>query len=444
MTLQISDDVKNGLIKQFIERVDKVKNDPRAEQIIFEQTSPDNDQLLGIIYFILAQDTDIEKKQEDTKFSVFGGWFASIFKELRRSNRLFFSEFCLEVERKIVETRKRSFKEYIVVFPLNFKSSDNYSFTLDGFTFDVMPFEEFESNFSFLKMHPKFDGGLKSIYDPKFSYFAATIKAKDRWYAEKYARRRLQAAIGLLIFSDNVVRNGRGIGVKRDVTVFGRLQRLSNLVWGSSLTFEDGNLVNFVPDVQKDQRIFERFDEEILNNFFTNVKRINDIQSEEIVHILFDALKPYYEAFLWSGPTYSFFKYWHCIEFCMLKDELTEKDMTTRLKEFVKLKRLFSSRDKDLPTKIDIFYLKRNDFVHESKEEFTQFDRNDAKAISELLIDFLLMHGSKFSGRVALKTFLNYILKSDSALLKKRTGASKDKKEIIDFILELRKDPVIS
>jgi len=72
MTLQISDEVKNGLIKQFIERVEKVKN-PRAEQIIFEQTSPDNDQLLGIIYFILAQETDIEKKQEDLKFSVFGG-----------------------------------------------------------------------------------------------------------------------------------------------------------------------------------------------------------------------------------------------------------------------------------------------------------------------------------------------------------------------------------
>ena len=72
MTLQISDEVKNGLIKQFIERVDKVKN-PRAEQIIFEQTSPDNDQLLGIIYFILSQETDIEKKQEDLKFSAFGG-----------------------------------------------------------------------------------------------------------------------------------------------------------------------------------------------------------------------------------------------------------------------------------------------------------------------------------------------------------------------------------
>jgi len=139
---------KNGLIKQFIERVDKVKN-PRAEQIIFEQTSPDNDQLLGIIYFILAQETDIEKKQEDLKFSVFGGWFASIFKELRRNNRPFFSEFCLEVERKIVETRNRSSKEYTVVFPLNFKSSDNYSFTLDGFTFYVMPFEELNQTFPF-------------------------------------------------------------------------------------------------------------------------------------------------------------------------------------------------------------------------------------------------------------------------------------------------------
>ena len=377
-------------------------------------------------------------------FRVHGGWFASIFEELKRRNRPFFSEFCQEVKKKIDEMRKTESKEYTVIFPLNFESNAQYDFTIDGLTFDVMPFEDFESNFSSLKTYPQFDGWLKSIYDPKFCYFAATVEGKDGWFAEKYARRRLQAAIGLLIFSDNVVRRDGGIEVAMRLTVLGKPQRLSNLILGSSLTFEGGILIQFVPDEQQNEQIFEQFTKDTLDNFFKNVERINNIRSEEIAQILFDALKPYYEACLWSDPTYSFFKYWHCIEFCMLKDKLKEKEMTMRLKELVKLKMLFGSRDKDLPTKIDILYSKRNDFVHESKEEFTQYDRNDAKKMSELLIDFLLMRGNNFSGQVALKTFLNYTLKDNSALLRRKKGTTQDNKAIIDLILELRKEPIIS
>jgi hypothetical protein len=64
--------------------------------------------------------------------------------------------------------------------------------------------------------------------------------------------------------------------------------------------------------------------------------------------------------------------------------------------------------------------------------------------MSELLIDFLLMRGNNFSGQVALKTFLNYTLKDNSALLRRKKGTTQDNKAIIDLILELRKEPIIS
>lgn len=72
MTFPIPDEVKNGLMRQMIKIIDIDKNNPRAEQIIREITSPDNNQIMNIIYFILSQETDIEKKQDDLSFS--GKW----------------------------------------------------------------------------------------------------------------------------------------------------------------------------------------------------------------------------------------------------------------------------------------------------------------------------------------------------------------------------------
>ena len=72
MTFPIPDEVKNGLMRQMIKIIDIDKNNPRAEQIIREITSPDNNQIMNMIYFILSQETDIEKKQDDLSFS--GTW----------------------------------------------------------------------------------------------------------------------------------------------------------------------------------------------------------------------------------------------------------------------------------------------------------------------------------------------------------------------------------
>ncbi len=128
MTFPIPDEVKNGLMRQMIKIIDIDKNNPRAEQIIREITSPDNNRIMNMIYFILSQETDIEKKQDDLSFSVHGGWFASIFEELKRRNRPFFSEFCQEVKKKIDEMRKTESKEYTVIFPLNFESNARVPF----------------------------------------------------------------------------------------------------------------------------------------------------------------------------------------------------------------------------------------------------------------------------------------------------------------------------
>lgn len=433
MVQKISKEILNDLIRDIINSftvTDKGTIQWTGNQSILYRRN------LNIFYSIVLDDLEFIKKFKQKRYSFtpentafFGHELLDIFKKLKIENNASFDEFKKEFEKKIDEISNISSKKFTLIYPLNFKFAKKIDSEINGEKFEIISFEDFKLGFLDIEKvlgeaKSKNDistqlklSQLKSVCNEKFSFFAMSIYARNYFFAEEYTTEKLLGVLGLLIF----VRHYRNT----PFTMIGRIKKLSNLSLTKVLIFEEGKFV-ISADYNEQITAFEKIEELDIDNLLTSLDHYNKIDSDSIKGVLRDALNSYYEASTEQDLVYSFFKYWVCIELCLLKTKnVTEKEILNRLKSII------LSEDKYLKLRVEKLYDIRNKFVHELKMQVSQFDRNLSKSISESLIEFLLYNSNKFSNKNELNLFYKFIQEDNSSL--------ETDKKIIDLILEFRK-----
>ncbi|HUV03470.1 MAG TPA: hypothetical protein VMW67_08580 [Desulfobacteria bacterium] len=391
MSDQISSEIEDGLIQEILNHFtisDDGKAEPGAGNIFAIWHNID------ILNSVLQEKTDFFKKLKKNRYSfqsesefTYRVEFIDIFKKLKGDNKTSFKDFEEEFSKKLTAIAKIEPKEFTLIYPLNLKFVKKIESEIKGDKFGIISFQDFTHEFldvrrkireakeiddrkTELKFYP-----LVEICNNEFSYLVIKAYARNYEFAVEYATDRLLRVLGLLTLAK--------YGGIETSTISGRATKLSKLSLSKVLVFGKDGFINYSYFNGKIKSL-EEMSEEDLDIFSGFLKSINEIASKDIVRILENTLTSYYEASTDDDIANSFFKYWVCIELCLLKSEMiTEKEIIKRLKSMLIIE------DKYLKLRISWLDKKRNNFVHELNMDILQSDRNLVKLISESLIHFL-------------------------------------------------------
>ncbi len=433
MTKEISEDTKNELIRNILNSF--TISDQGAVQWSGEQIGIYR-RNINIFYSILLDDLEFSKKLKEKSYSFipennifFGHELLDIFKKIKNKDEPTFDEFKEELNKKLEEIEKTQIKEFTLVYPLNCNFIKKIDSKIDEDNFEIIPYNDFAN--TILNIDKEMEEAeekkdfkkiiylneIKKVCNNKFFYFVMKTRARNYFFADEYVTEKLLYIMGLLTFSKRYKNNS--------FTIIGRPKRISNLGLSKVLIFEDKSLVAS-GDFNEQISSFEKLDNEDVDNLLNIIKVYNQINCHDIKEALQKGIKTYYEASIEEDLAYSFFKYWVCIESCLLKSKkVTEQEIIKRLKSTV------LSEDKYLEIRIDKLYDTRNMLIHELEMRISQSDRNLSKSISEPLIEFLLYNNNRFVDLNELNLFYRFVQEKDESLI--------TDKKVIDIIIEFRK-----
>jgi len=435
MTDKISDEAMDGLIQGILNTI-IITNEGKIEL-----TGPNRILTIrhdiNILNSVLQEKTDFFRKLKKKRYSLssesdwtYGSEFIDIFKKLKTDDKTSFKDFEEELSKKLAEIAKIEPKEFTLIYPLNLKFVKKIESEILGDKFEITPFKDFTSKFldverkiqeakenKDIETEFKFQT-LLEICNSKFSYFVIKVYARNYDFAIEYATERLLRVLGLLILAK--------YGGDQPITIGGRATKLSKLSLSKVLIFDRGGVINYA-NFNGEIKLLEEMNDENWDIFSQFLESFNNIVPQDIIRILENTLTSYYGASIDEDIAYSFFKYWICVELCLLKSEgITENEIIKRLKS------MLISADPNLKFRIDNLYARRNNLVHNLNMNVSQSDRNLVKIISELLIDFLFDNSNKFQNKNELNLFYKFIQEDENSL--------ETDKRVIDLIMEFRKN----
>jgi hypothetical protein len=392
------------------------------------------------LWFLYSMDDfGVAAKLNNLRWSVaeggiFGMEFLEVFAKLKKENRRSFGDFEEEFDAMVERIKRLPQKRFTLVFALNFKVKEALNFEIDIRRFRIIPYDTFKREFI------DFDTEIQQATDKiarlsmeewkrlseGFSFFIIDVFSRNRLFARDCASKILECLLGLLVFSKAKTSGNR-------YAVAGSRIK-SKLALSTVFTFESGERLG-AEKYSLERPSYEEIEEDDLRNLGASLSYFNEIPHKAMMDVIFSALIPYYWASVDEDLDGSAFKYWICIEQLLLKSPGTpEAEIVRRIKSMPVEENVY------LDYQIDGLYRKRNRYAHEFGAEFHQIERNLAKSIADVLLEFLLVENQSFSNKREFVRFSELIQK-DSAELKRKLhddNQELDVKKMARLILRLR------
>ena len=334
-----------------------------------------------LIMSYLIDVTNIEKifRREEMNFIDIGCILASLENV---DNRLILYEFLLKVNEQYefqISSNKELMNVIIYTNTSNkLKEKEKFEDLIKPFNLEVFDFNDYK----FGKEHEE-----KNNFNSRYLMFKFSKKTRDIDLLKSDALKEIYSFFGFLTY----VNKFNKTTAKTHINELTLNNQISDLECNSLIVTDNQNKIM-------------RFG--VQNEIITNSKKINKskidkIPSNRLIKDFTKENKPkisnkikenfylYYLAANENILENSFFKFWSLSE-KILKDIYGDmKD--TALKKYMKNILKANGYPKYLIRRIDVLYIKRNEFVHENKHgEITQYDQTLVKVIAERLIDFLI------------------------------------------------------
>jgi hypothetical protein len=345
-----------------------------------------------------------------------GSQLIPLLRKMKQENRITYADFraeYLDMLDSVARTTPQ--KRYTLIFVLNIAFKNKIKATIDNELFKIISYREVASKLINLDrlLAEKQDDlltkvGLKTTkeaFKPPYSFFVMDVYARNVAFALDFFGKKLQYALGLLLFSRYRSKVSFALGAPK---------KISELALGYGVILEEGKFNNYAFFNEEIHAVSEDFNEADWDKFTEYLRACQRIRKKapDIAQIIYQALKSYYEASVEKDPAHSFFKYWVCVEFCFLKSEnISEKKLVQRIKTVI------SSDDKYFKYSIERLYDKRNSFVHKLDMDVSEFERNRIKALADISLSSIMGEATQFSSKKELGLFYDY-MQDDLATLK--------------------------
>lgn len=158
----------------------------------------------------------------------------------------------------------------------------------------------------------------------------------------------------------------------------------------------------------------------------------NMLNNNKFLDFTYNVLEMYYIASKEKNLTLSFMNYWSIMEYII---KLNKREKYKELKRIItnifKYNVIYYNDNDYIDITVDLIFKKRNNFVHEGKNQITQIDRNFIFETVNLLIDIFFLSSKKFENVDCYRYFLKNINLESIDFEKKR---NQDKINVLNII----------
>lgn len=321
------------------------------------------------------------------------------------------NEFLFEINQIFLELKNKNSNKRKYLFYTNIKNRKFIETTLlevlNYFDFKVFSYNDF--NFP-----QDFPENLKTKFRSEYLILEFNSVENHVTNQEEKALNQLYLLFGYLTYIHRFAR----LNEKWHVNRFTLNHQISDLNVSSMIELDKNN--NFIDmresiDILRTEKKLEKSDLIKFTNirFNTNLYETfkNDVKNDAVLHNIEEYLRLYYIVSTKSDLENSFIKFWTLAEkilkatFGPMNDESMIRYMKKILKHFG-----FANYIQD---RIPFLRIKRNNLVHEIKDEITINDRNIIKLVVDYLILFLIDWSGEVNNNEEYKFILDNFNKTD-------------------------------
>ena len=355
------------------------------------------------------------------------GWVQELFKTLKEkytSKTINLQVFYDELNKYLDGIKRKALKEFLMVFPINIKFTEEMPKKLFNFQRDIqiniVDYRDFRT--SYLADLIEYKNALndyteKSLKDLienldfyRCSYIVVKMKARDIYYVRQIAIKNIESNMGIL----NYLEYGQRRFIQFRVGVIG--EEISNSYLPLVIVYENDKFDTVWYSSFKPFSNFYEYNREAVDIFNNLVEDIGKIGNVKLRYLIFDVFQTYFTAMTLKEKDDSFLKFWNIIEKLFFKSaSVKDEKIVTRMKSMLNRKH---PHIQDIFDFIDLIHYKRNQFVHEATNTINMWDRDFLRYITEIFIEIYLFYAQKLNDKGMLEFLYDNMNKHKKLLTK--------------------------